>query len=284
MATFTNYATLSYSGGTTESNLVTGELLDSLTATKTAVKDSYTGRGDGVSYVVSLVNSGTTALTGLTVTDDLGGYSFNGGTVYPLAYQEGSLRCYVNGVLQAAPVVTAGPPLSVSGLSVPAGGSLILIYQAETTAFAPLGAAASITNEASITGGGLAAALTAQAVITMAARAQLSISKALCPATVTENGQLTYTFVIENAGSAQATAEDQVVLTDTFDPRLNALAAAFNGTVWTEGTQYTYDAAAGVFSTAAGQITVPAADYTQNTDGTWTVIPGTATLVVTGTV
>ena len=30
--------------------------------------------------------------------------------------------------------------------------------------------------------------------------------------------------------------------------------------------------------------TVPAATYTQNADGTFTVTPGTATLVVTGTV
>ena len=36
MARFTNYATLTYSGGTTDSNTVTGELLDILTFTKQA--------------------------------------------------------------------------------------------------------------------------------------------------------------------------------------------------------------------------------------------------------
>lgn len=51
-----------------------------------------------------------------------------------------------------------------------------------------------------------------------------------------------------------------------------------------EGTNYTYNAATGVFTTLAGQITVPAATFTQNTDGTFTVTPGTATLVITGTV
>lgn len=39
MATFTNFATLSYNGGTTTSNVVTGELLETLSATKIAVMD-----------------------------------------------------------------------------------------------------------------------------------------------------------------------------------------------------------------------------------------------------
>ena len=37
MATFTNQATLTYNGGTASSNITTGELLEVLTATKTAV-------------------------------------------------------------------------------------------------------------------------------------------------------------------------------------------------------------------------------------------------------
>lgn len=283
MATFTNYATLSYSGGSTDSNTVTGELLEVLTAAKTAVSDEYTAK-DKVTYILSLVNSGTTALTGLTVTDDLGGYTFNGGTVYPLAYADGSVRYYLNGVLQSAPTVTAGPPMVISNITVPANGSTLLIYEADLTGYAPLGVEATITNTASVTGGGLTAPLTATATIAMQPRAELTISKALCPVTVTENGQLTYTFVIENTGSVAATADDQAVLTDTFDPRLDAVSVTFNGTTWTQGTQYTYNAATGVFATTAGQITVPAAAYTQNTDGTWAVTPGSSTLIVTGTV
>lgn len=41
MASFTNFATLSYNGGTTNSNTVTGELLETLTVTKTAVVKNY---------------------------------------------------------------------------------------------------------------------------------------------------------------------------------------------------------------------------------------------------
>lgn len=283
MATFTNYATLSYSGGTTDSNTVTGELLEVLSASKTAVRDSYTAKGN-VTYVLSLVNSGTTALTGLTVTDDLGGYTFNNTTIYPLAYEAGTLRYYINGALQAAPTVTAGPPLVISGISVPAGGNSTLIYEANVTGYAPMGTEATITNTATVTGGTLSTPLTAEATISMTPRAELTISKSLAPTTVTENGQLTYTFVISNTGSIAATADDQIVLTDTFDPVLNPITVTFNGTSWTQGTQYTYNTTTGLLTTTAGQITVPAASYTQNTDGTWTVTPGTATLVITGTV
>lgn len=282
MARFTNYATLSYNGGTTDSNIVTGELLEILTASKTAVRENYTMNGT-VTYVLSLINSGSTALGNLTITDNLGGYAFDNSTVYPLLYNDGSLRYYSNGVLQAAPTVTAGPPLVIGGITVPANGNVILVYETTVTNYAPLGTEAQITNTATITGS-LTSPLTVEETIRAETRANLSISKALSPSTVTENGQLTYTFVMENTGSVSATATDEVVLTDVFNPRLNQITVTFNGETWSEGVQYTYDTDTGVFATVAGQITVPAATYTQNTDGTYSVIPGTSTLVVSGTV
>ena len=120
MATFTNQARLTYTGGSAASNITVGELVEVLTATKTAVVPNYE-RGGTVTYLITLTNTGTTALTNLTVTDDLGGYTFGANTVYPLAYTAGSVRYYQNGALQAAPAVTAGPPLTISGITVPAG-------------------------------------------------------------------------------------------------------------------------------------------------------------------
>jgi len=59
----------------------------------------------------------------------------------------------------------------------------------------------------------------------------------------------------------------------------------FDGAVWTEGVQYNYDEATGLFTTVPGQILVPAATYTQDpVTGAYSVTPGTATLVVTGTI
>lgn len=283
MAKFTNYATLTYNGGSTDSNTVTGELVEILTANKTAIGADYTAKGT-ITYGLSLVNSGSVPLNGLTVTDQLGGYLFNAETVYPLAYVENSIRCYVNGVLQTTPIVETETPLVIRDITVPAGGNTILLYETAVTAYAPLGADATIVNQASITGAGLADPLTAEATVAMERRADLNISKALCPTSVTENGSLTYTFVIENSGGLAATATDSVVLSDTFSPRLRSLVVTFDGTVWTEGEQYTYDPVTGVFSTVAGQITVPAAEYEQNANGIWTVEPGSVTLTVSGTV
>lgn len=283
MPSFTNFATLSYSGGTTNSNTVVGELLEVLSLTKTAVTTDY-AVGDDVTYVLSLINTGLSALVGLTVTDDLGGYALGDNTLYPLRYVEGSLRYYINGVLQPAPTVAPGPPMVVSGLSVPVGGNALLVYETEVTPFAPLGAEGTITNTATVTGGGISTPVTAIETIDTRDRAELTVSKALSPAVVAENGRLTYTFVIENRGNTPAVTTDDVVLTDTFNPILSDLVVTLNGTVLAEGTGYTYDETTGLFTTLPGQITVPAATYTQNEDGTWTVTPGTVTLTVTGTV
>ena len=70
MATFTNKATLSYVGGTVDSNTVTGEILEVLYATKTAVRDVYAA-GDRITYVISLRNTGTAAIENLVLNDDL---------------------------------------------------------------------------------------------------------------------------------------------------------------------------------------------------------------------
>ena len=136
MATFTNQATLTYNGTTTASNIVTGEILEVLSAQKNAVVDVYTA-GDDITYVVSILNTGQAPLTGLTLTDDLGAYTFGAQTLTPLTYANGSLRYYVNGVLQPAPTVTAQAPLTVTGLNVPAGGNAMLVYEANTNQYAP---------------------------------------------------------------------------------------------------------------------------------------------------
>lgn len=284
MATFTNQATLSYNNTVTSSNVTVGTLVEALSVTKTAVSGSY-ARGEDVTYVISISNTDTSALTGLTVTDDLGGYLQNAATRYPLTYVDGTLRYYLNGELQtAAPAVTAGPPLTFTGVSVPAGGNAMLIYEAQVNDLAPLAAGSTIVNTASVQGVGVTAAVTDSETVTVSSAPQLAISKSMSPSTVTENSQLTYTFLIENRGNTAVTANDSVILNDTFRPYLSALSVTFNGAAWAEGTNYTYDTA-GSFATLAGQITVPAATYAQDAaTGVWTITPGTSTLVVSGTV
>ena len=284
MATFTNRATLSYNGTVRTSNITTGELVEVLAITKTALAESY-DLYDSVTYIVSITNSGTAAFNGLTLTDDLGGYDFGGNTVYPLAFTEGSVRVFVNGALVPAPTVTAGPPLSIPGINVPAGGNVIVVYEAETTEFAPPAAVSTITNTVTAAGDGLAAPITAAETVTVTSGPNLIISKSLSPTVVSDNSRLTYTFVVQNLGNEDAVATDNVTITDTFNPILTDIVVTLNGAVLTEGTDYTYNEATGEFATAAGLITVPAAVFTQDpVSGEWVTDPGSAVLTVTGTI
>jgi len=282
MAIFSNQATLTVGGVTTNSNIAYGEILDVLTATKTAIEESY-APGEVVTYVVTLRNTGSGVLTGLTVTDDLGGYEFSGDTVYPLTYVAGSAAIFVNGVPQPAPDVTAGPPLVITGITIPAGGSAVIIYQARANDFADPSADGSIENTVTVTGDGLNTPITATETINSTTAPNLTITKTITPAQVVDNDRVTYTFVIQNFGNEAVVATDDAVITDDFDPILTALTVTFNGATWTEGVQYTYNEATGLFTTLPGQVTVPAATYTRDpVTGAYTVTPGIATLVVTG--
>ena len=283
MATFFNQATLSYSGGTVNSNITTGEILEVLSATKTAVYDRYSP-GSDVTYAVNIVNSGTIAFTGLTINDDLGAYTFGTSTLQPLDYIVGSVRYFIDGILQPAPAVTIGPPLVISGINVPAGGTTTILYAARANNFAPLDVEGTIVNTVTINGGGITP-LTATETVSAEAEPRLTITKSVSPTTVTENSQLTYTFVIQNTGNVPADATDAVVVTDTFDPILSNLTVTYNGAVWTSPANYTYNEATGQFATVPGNITVPAATYTQDpTTGVWIVDPGVAVITVTGTI
>ena len=283
MATFFNQATLSYRGTVLASNVATGEIVETLSANKTAVTEEYT-RGTAITYALNILNSGAAPFAGLTVTDDLGAYAFGDVTLTPLDYEEGSVKLFVNGVLQASPAVTAGPPLVSSGISVPANGVATLLYTAHANDFAPPTEGSSITNTAVVSGGGLTS-VTVSAAVPAATEPALSILKSISPASVPENGQVTYTFELRNAGGAATVQTDEVSVTDTFDPLLSDLTVTVDGTARTAPADYTYNEASGLFRTVSGTLTVPAASYTQDpVTGAWSTVPGVTVLTVTGTI
>lgn len=284
MARFTNQAQLTYQNAVVNSNVAVGELQEVFSAKKTAVLSRYR-RNDGVTYVISMVNTGTLPLTELQIADDLGGYPLDNAVLYPLTYIDGSLRAYVNGIeTAAAPAAEAGPPLVIHGLTVPAGGNLILLYEARVNEFAPPEPEGSIVNTAVVSGGGLAAPITLTADIFAREEAELTITKTVEPTTVAENGTLTYTFLIQNHGNTAATAADRITLTDTFDPLLRGVTVTLDGVALTD-TQYTYDTVTGQLATVPGQITVPAAAYTQDAlTGAYVTTPGVAVLRISGTI
>ena len=283
MATFTNQATLTYNGNVITSNITTGEIIEVLSATKTAVIDTYS-QDSRITYVVQILNSGAIPFTGLNVTDNLGVYTFGMTALVPLDYVDGSVQYYVNGVLQPAPTVTTGTALTFGGISVPANGVATIIYVAETNQFAPLGLTDSIVNTVVVSGNNITE-ITATETITPESGARLTITKTLSPTVITESGRLTYTFTIQNTGNLPITVADSVTVTDTFDPILTDITVTFNGTTWTEPANYNYSETTGQFTTALGQITVPAATYSQNPlTGAWVIEPGVSVLTVTGTI
>ena len=284
MAVFSNQATITYNGNTANSNIAYGEILDALAVSKTPIESGYTP-GETVTYVVNLTNTGTTPLTGVTLTDNLGGYDFAGTTVYPLSYNANSIKYFVNGVLQSTPTVAQGPPMSITGLSIPANGNAVLVYQATVTSFAPSTLGSTIVNTVTATGTGINTPVTASSTVAVNSNASITVNKSISPTQVTDNQQVTYTFIIQNSGNTALEATGDTVITDTFNPILSNISAVFNSTPLGVNTDYTYDTSTGLFQTLAGRITVPAATVTQNpTTGEYTVTPGVSTLVITGTI
>lgn len=283
MAFFTNQAQLRYGNEITNSNITVGEIQEVLTVTKTAVKETYR-QGETVTYIISIVNAGTAEYTGLTLSDDLGSYDFGATTRTPLDYSAGTIRYYQNGVLQTAPTVEAGPPLTITGVNVPAGGNATIVYETRLNAYAPLQLEAEITNVVTVSGT-CVSGITASETVSAVAEPVLSITKSVSPVPVTECGRLTYTFVIQNTGNVPADYKTEVSVTDTFDPVLRNLTVTFNGTAWSDPTNYTYNETTGMFRTVPGAVTVPAATYTQNSEtGEWSTSSGVSTLIVTGTI
>lgn len=284
MATFYNQATLSFAGRVTNSNVTEGELVSGLSLTKTAVSTDY-GPGDGIVYAVTLVNADSVAKSGITLTDNLGAYTLIGGTTefVPLTYVDGSVLYYQNGVLQPAPTVVAGNTLVISGIDVPAGGNVIILYEVRANSLAPLSAGSSIFNTVSAGGDGVCEELTDSAQIPTRDEPLLSIAKAVNPLTLTCGDEVTYTFIIQNAGNTAVVATDDLIVSDTFNPILTSITVTLNGELLNEGTQYAYNEQTGEFTTIGGAIPVPAATFTRDSEtGVVTTTPGVAVLTITG--
>ena len=165
-----------------------------------------------------------------------------------------------------------------------ANGNLTLVYETAVNQYAPLTNESFITNTVTASGDGITS-ITAKETVNAEALPLLGITKSISPVPVTENGSLTYTFLIQNEGNVPANEATAVIVTDTFNPILSNLTVTFNGSTWTEGEDYTYDKTTGTFATGAGKVTVPAATFTVNeTTGEWSSNPGFSTLTITGTV
>jgi uncharacterized repeat protein (TIGR01451 family) len=286
MATFYNQATLSFGGISTGSNITAGEIRSGITLTKVAASESYS-YDDGISYVVTIANTGVTPYSNLTIVDNLGVFvpRIMDTGIVPLTYIDGSLRYYQNGTETVGAIADAtAAMLIIRNIDVPAGGNVTLIYEARVNEFAARGAGNSITNTVALRFANLPDDITATATVPVRERAVLTIAKAIFPAVIGSDGRITYTFIIQNTGNVAASGDDLIV-TDTFNPILNGISVTLNGEELDAGTGYTYDEDTGEFATVGGIITVPAADFVRNPDtGIVSLTPGVSVITVTGTI
>lgn len=284
MSEYFNQASIAYNNIVANSNIVTTSFSSDVTLSGSAGSETY-NTGDTIVYSYSIINNSGSALSCLDFSSDLGAYECGGGSLQPLDYADGSLRYYVNGVLQPTPAVDASNGLAVSCLNIPVDGNAMLLYSVQVNQYAPLGPFGSIASSANISGEGCCDSAETDVTINHASGIQLSISKSVCPQSGSCSRPVTYTLLIQNNGSQPVVATDNVTITDSFNPILDITEVRFNGELWNNPANYSYNSATGLFTTAAGQITVPAATFTQDGETClWTTTPGTSTLTITGTI
>lgn len=281
--TITNQARLDFvvneQSGSALSNIATATLSDVFTVDKNSVQSVYQS-GEELTYVVSFVNSGQTAVTGVAVTDDLGTYTVGTVDVTPLTFV-GSALLYVNGVYSGTPATeTAEGGVSFTVPTVPAGANVVIVYNARVNSGALLAEDAQITNTVTVDAEALTAPVTAANTITAGSYADVRITKSMSPANVSDGAPITYEFDLYNYGNTAAT---NIVLTDQFDPAPASITVQVNGTL-VDPADYTY--ANGLLTLPSGtglSLSLPAAAFAQDsTTGNVTVTPSSSTIIVTG--
>ena len=287
MATIENFATVSYtSGGVTEtkvSNLAEIGLESAISFTKTTLGETY-GEDEVVTYILSMTNTSTSAITNVSITDDLGTFVFGTLELTPLTYAPPALLLIDGQDVSAQLTVdtaTAGS-LVFSFPTLPAGATANIVYRAAVNEYAPLDVEAVITNTATLTSDSDCADGTASATITAVSAANVSVFKQMSPNPVICGDTVTYTIRIYNYGNIAA---ENVVLTDTFNPAPTNITVSRDGTLL-PANEYSY--VDGTLTVPAGTTTavsVPAATFVRDaTTGIVTVTPGMVEYTITGTI
>lgn len=287
MATIENFATVSYtSGGVTEtkvSNLAEIGLESAISFTKTTLGETY-GEDEVVTYILSMTNTSTSAITNVSITDDLGTFVFGTLELTPLTYAPPALLLIDGQDVSAQLTVdtaTAGS-LVFSFPTLPAGATANIVYRAAVNEYAPLDVEAGITNTATLTSDSDCADGTASATITAVSAANVSVFKQMSPNPVICGDTVTYTIRIYNYGNIAA---ENVVLTDTFNPAPTNITVSRDGTLL-PANDYSYvDGTLTVPTGTTTAVSVPAATFVRDaTTGIVTVTPGMIEYTITGTI
>ncbi len=288
MATpITNQATLTYNYGTesgsAQSNIATTMLQGPLTLAKHVLEPTYRFQ-DELSYTLIVKNTSSIALSNVSIVDNLGTYPVAGTTnVTPLEYV-GPANLYIDNVFSSVitPTVSAdNSSLTFVINSIAALSELLIQYKVKTNEYAGLATGSSIHNTATATADGITTPVTAEATTTVEDYAEIQIKKDMSPNPVVNGSSITYTFLIENYGNAQAS---DIILRDTF--HASGVPSLLNITV--DGVPFTeFDYTDGVLLLPGLSSTYnfnldPATITTDPATGVTTLKPSSHTVVVTG--
>ena len=280
----TNQASINYEyngqTGSSVSNVATATLVEPLSVQKVSIEDVYRF-GDELTYSVSVLNSSGSALTNVTVVDNLGSNTVGGVTVTPLTYSTPAIL-FIDGVFSGNITPTVADNQVTFTIPTLASGSRAqILYKAVVNEFAPLEVGAEITNTATVTANGVTAPVSAENTVTADSYAEVTITKTMSPSNVVDGEPLTYTFVINNYGNAEVT---NIVLRDAFNPAPENITVQVDG-VAVPATDYTYEN--GVLTLPAGttsfELSLPAATITRDpVTGLERVTPSSLTVTVVG--
>lgn len=282
----TNQASLNYEyngqSATVLSNVATALLGEPLEVSKISLEDSYR-LGDAITYSVSFLNSSGSALTNVTVIDDLGSVSEGGVTVTPLSYISPAILL-IDGVFSGnvTPVI-GSDNVTFTIPSLPAGSRAQIIYKSAVNSYASISEGSEIINTVTLTADGFAGSVTDSDMITVESYADVTVTKTMTPTSIVDGDTLTYTFVISNFGNAPAT---NIVLSDSFDPAPENISVQVNGTA-VPATDYTYVGGVLTFpaDTSAYELSLPAATFVRDpVSGLVTITPSSLTVSVVGVI
>lgn len=280
----TNQASIAYEyngqSASALSNVATATLNDPLRVEKVSLPSVYRA-GEEITYAISVENGGAGALSGITVTDDLGSYTVGSATLTPLTYLPPA-RLLIDGVSVGDITPAVGESsLTFTIPALAAGSRAQILYRAYANGNAPLAVGASITNTAQVSAAGIGAPVSDSATVTAEQYAAVTINKSMMPGTQGSAETLTYTFVINNYGNAPA---ENIVLRDTFDPAPQSITLQLDG-VPQPASDYTYEGGVLTYpaDSAARTLSLPAASITQDpATGAVVVTPSTLTVTVVG--
>lgn len=289
--TISNQATLSFNygtnSGTVSSNIAQTVLREPVSVDVTSLDTTFAA-SEELTYIITITNSGSSALTNVVAVDDLGTYEVPVGTtgtvtVTPLTHLDPAL-VYINGEFAAtiSGNVNPGGGVVFNVGTIPASSSATVIYKVRVNEYANPFVSETITNTVTVTATGLPAPISDTYTVTAEELADISIIKTMTPNPVVDGNEITYTFTIYNYGNTEATG---VELTDVFSPIPDIISVEIDG-VTVSTSDYSYSQTSGELTLPTGSqltITVPEATFTRDSAGVITVSPGIVTITVTGT-